>query len=129
MAPQMAGTVHTSSVFVMFLLVFPVFCFSNKIKFTRDELLNIRQNTPHNIFPDFDYSYVLLDIVVGGAALLFRCFRTRGRGKRGFFKTPLPSIHLANLRCLPIKWTNSFCSPGRIRISQTLLLCVSRKPL
>ncbi len=86
MAPHMAGTVLTSSVFVMFLLVLPVFCFSNTIDFTRDTLLNIRQSTPHNIFPDFDYSDVLLDIVVGGAALLFRRFRMRRRGKRGFLK-------------------------------------------
>ncbi len=69
-----AATVLSSSVFVLFLLVFPVFCFSNTISFTRDELLNIRQNTPQNLFPDFDYSDDLLDIVVGGAAVLFRCF-------------------------------------------------------
>ncbi len=31
--------------------------------------------------------------------------------QRGF-RTPLPSIHLANLRSLPNKRTNSFCSPG-----------------
>ncbi len=60
----------------------------------------------------------------------------RRRGKRAGalvklrqrgFRTPLPSIHLTNLRSLPNK-TNSFCSPGQIRISQTPLLCVSRKP-
>ncbi len=36
MAPHMAATVLSSSVFVLFLLVFPVFCFSNTISFTRD---------------------------------------------------------------------------------------------
>ncbi len=70
-----------SSVFVQFLLVVPVFCFSNTICFTRVELLKIRQNTPQNILPDFDYSDILLDIIVSGAALLFRCYKTRRRGK------------------------------------------------
>ncbi len=108
----LAATVLCSSVCVMFLFVFPVFCFSNTISFTRDELLNIRQNTPKNLLPDFDYSDVLLDIVVGGAVALVKHFRTRRRGKRagGLVKlrqlrlrTPLPSIHLANLRSLPNK--------------------------
>ncbi len=107
MVPQMAATVLCSSVFVQFLFVFPVFCFSNTISFTRDELLNIRQNTPQNLLPDFDYSDVLLDIVVGGAVALVKRFRTRRRGKRAGalvklcqhgFRTSLPSIHLANLR-------------------------------
>ncbi len=76
MAPQMAASVLFSSVFVMFLFVFLVFCFSNTIIFTRDELLNIQQNTPQNLSPVFDYSDVLLDIVVSGAAVLFRHYRT-----------------------------------------------------
>ncbi len=120
MTPLMTATVLCSSVFVIFLLVFPVFCFSNTISFTRDELLNIRQNTPQNLLLDFDYSDVLLDIVVGGAAVPFRCYRTRRRGKRAGarrgkqagalvklrqrgLRTPLSSIHLANLRSLPNK--------------------------
>ncbi len=52
------------------------------ISFTRDQLLSIRQNIPHNLFPDFDYSDILLDNVVCGAVVLFRRFRTRRRGKR-----------------------------------------------
>ncbi len=108
----MAGTVLCSPVFVLFLFVFPVFCFSNTISFTRDELLNIRQNTPQNLLPDFDYSDTLLDIIVGGAAVLFRHYRSRRRGKRAGalvklrqrgLRTPLPTIHLANLRSLPNK--------------------------
>ncbi|KAK3566876.1 hypothetical protein QTP86_004772 [Hemibagrus guttatus] len=80
--------------------------------FTRDELLDIRQNTPHNILPVFNYSDVLLDIVVGGAVALFKHFKKRKRGKRAGalvmlrqrgFRTVLPSIHLANLRSLPNK--------------------------
>ncbi len=114
MAPHMAATVLCSSVFVLFLFVFPVFCFSNTISFTREELLNIRQNTPLNILPDFDHSGVLLDIVVGGAAVLFRRWRTCRRGMRAGalvklrqrgLRTPLPSIHLANLHSLPNKRT------------------------
>ncbi len=38
----------------------------------QEELLNSRQNTPQNLQPLFDYSDVLLNIVVGGAAALFR---------------------------------------------------------
>ncbi len=60
----------------------------------------------------FYYSDVLLDIVVGGAVALVKRFRTRRRGKRVGalvklhqlgFRTPLPSIHLANLCSLPNK--------------------------
>ncbi|KAL0158529.1 hypothetical protein M9458_046605, partial [Cirrhinus mrigala] len=80
--------------------------------FTRDELLNLRQYTPQNLLPDFNYSDVLLKVVVGGAAALIKRFRTRRRGKRAGalvklrqrgFRTALPSIHLANLRSLPNK--------------------------
>ncbi len=95
-----------------FCLFFLFFCFSKMISVTRDELLNIRQNTPQNLLPDFDYSDVLLDIVVGGAVALVKRFRTRRRGKQAGalvkirqrrLRTPLPSIHLTNLRCLPNK--------------------------
>ncbi len=112
MAPLMAATVLCSLVFVMFLLVFSAFCFSNTISFTRDQLLNFRQNTPSNPLPVFDYSAVLLDIVVDGAAALFRQYRTCRWGKRAGvlvklcqrgLRMPLPSIHLANLRSLPNK--------------------------
>ncbi len=71
--------VRCSSVFVPFLFVFPVFCFSNMISFTRDDLLNIRQNTPQNLLPGFDFSDVLLDIVVGGAVALVKRYRKRRR--------------------------------------------------
>ncbi len=76
------------------------------ISFTRDELHNIQQNTPQNLLLDFDYSDVLLDIVVGGAAALFRCYRMRSllvKLRQRGLRTPLPSIHLANLRSLPNK--------------------------
>ncbi len=55
-----------------FCLFFLFFVSQTRSVFTRDELLNIRQNTPQNLLLDFDYSDVLLDIVVGGAAALFR---------------------------------------------------------
>ncbi len=105
--------VRCSSVFVPFLFVFPVFCFSNTISFTRDDLLNIRQNTPQNLLPGFDFSDVLLDIVVGGAVALVKRYRKhRRRGKwagalvklrQRRLRTALPTIHLANLRSLPNK--------------------------
>ncbi|KAL0150358.1 hypothetical protein M9458_054360 [Cirrhinus mrigala] len=82
MAPHMAATVFRSPVVFVFL----------------DELLNIRQNTPQNLLPVFDYSDVLLNIVVGGAAALIKRFRKRRRGSE-----PARSIHLANLRSLPNK--------------------------
>ncbi|KAL0158825.1 hypothetical protein M9458_046901 [Cirrhinus mrigala] len=112
MAPRMAASVLSSPVVLVFLFVFPVFSFANTISFTRDELLNIRQNTPQNLLPVFDYSDVLLNIVVGGVAALIRRFRTRRRGKRAGalvklrqrgFRMSLPGIHLANLRSLPNK--------------------------
>ncbi len=112
MAPLMAAFVASSAVVFMFLLVCPVFSHIPAICFTRDELLDIRKYTPPNISPDFVYSDVLLDIVVGGAAVLFRRYRTRRWGKRAGtlvklcrqgLRTPLPSIHLANLRSLPNK--------------------------
>ncbi|KAL0147455.1 hypothetical protein M9458_057240 [Cirrhinus mrigala] len=112
MAPRMAASVLSSPVVLVFLLVFPVFCFANTISFTRDELLNLRQYTPQNLLPDFNYSDVLLKVVVGGAAALIKRFRTRRRGKRAGalvelrqrrFRMALPSIHLANLRSLPNK--------------------------
>ncbi|MGL5530360.1 MAG: endonuclease/exonuclease/phosphatase family protein, partial [Plesiomonas shigelloides] len=108
----MAATVLSSPVILVFLLVFPVFCFGNTISFTRDELLNIRQSTPANIQPVFNYSDVLLNILVGGAAALIKRFRARRRGKRAGalvklrqrgFRMAMPSIHLANLRSLPNK--------------------------
>ncbi len=107
----------------MFLLVCPVFSHIPAISFTRDELVDIRKYTPPDISPVFVYSDVLLDIVVGGAAVLFRRYRMCRRWKRASalvklrqrgLRTPLPSIHLANLHSLPNKtdeqillsWTN-----------------------
>lgn len=104
MVPRMAASVWSSPVVLMFLLVF---------------FLTV-----------FDYSDVLLNIVVGGAVVLFKRFKTHNHGKwagvliklrqRGF-RTALPRIDLANLRSLPNKTyiiNKDF---------QTLLLCVSRK--
>ncbi len=82
MAPLMAASMASSAVGFMYLLVCPVFSYIPAISFTKDKLLDIRQYTPPEISLVFDYSDVLLDIVVGGAAMLFRHFRTRRRGKR-----------------------------------------------
>ncbi len=112
MAPLMAASVACSAVVFMFLLVCPVFSYIPAISFTRDKLLYIRQYTPPDISPVFDYSDVFLDNVVGGAAALIKRFRTRRREKRAGvlvnlrqcgFRTALPSIHLVNLRSLPNK--------------------------
>ncbi len=81
MKPLMAAFVASSIVGFMFLLVCPVFSYIHAISFTRDELLDIRKYTPPDISPDLVYSEVLLDIVVGGAAVLFRRFRARRQGK------------------------------------------------
>ncbi len=103
----MAAFVASSAVVFMFLLVCPVFSYIPEISFTRDELLDIRKYTPPDISPDFADSDVLLDIVVGGAAVLFRRFRMLRQGKRAGalvkrhwpgLRTPLPSLLLANLR-------------------------------
>ncbi|MCI4379844.1 hypothetical protein PGIGA_G00233050 [Pangasianodon gigas] len=60
----------------------------------------------------FEHSDVLLDILVGGAAILYKHSRRHKRGKRAgalvkfrqrSFRTPLPSIHLVNLRSLANK--------------------------
>ncbi len=84
MAPQMAAFMASSAVVFMFLLVCPVFSHIPAISFTRDELLGIRKYTPPDISPNFVYSDVLLHIVVGGAAVLFRRFRAHRRGKRAW---------------------------------------------
>ena len=127
---RMAASVTSSAYVFVFLLVCPVFSYIPAISFTREELLNIRQNAPQDVFSIFNYSDVLLNVVIGGAAALIKRFRTRRRGKRAGalvrlrkrgFRTPLPALY-------PTKQTNSFCSLGQIRISHTLLLCVSRKP-
>ncbi len=81
MAWQTVAIVLGSSVTILSLLVLPFFCFSNTISFTRDKPPNIRQNTPHNLLLDLDYSDVLLDIVVDGAVALVKRYRTRRWGK------------------------------------------------
>ncbi len=104
----MAASVASSTVVFMFWLVCPVFSYILAISFPRDKLLDFRQCTPPEFSPVFNYSDVLLDIVFGGAADLFKRFRTCRRGKRALvklrqrrFRTALPTIHLTNLRSLP----------------------------
>ncbi len=112
MAPHMAASVCCSLVLFLFLFVCPVLSNDFPISFTRNELLDIRNSTPDNLLPTFEHSDVLLDILVGGAAFLFKRSRRRKRGKRAgalvktrqrSLRTPLPSIHLANLRSLANK--------------------------
>jgi len=94
-------------------------------------LLNIRQNTPQDLLPDFDYSEVLLDIVVGGAAVLFRMRRRGNRAgalvklRQRRLKKLLPGIHLVNLHSLPNKMDEPLLLSW---IFPTLLLCISWRP-
>ncbi|KAL0148430.1 hypothetical protein M9458_056240 [Cirrhinus mrigala] len=92
MVPRMAASVCCSFVLFLFLFVCPVLSNVFPISFSRNELLDIRNSTPDNFLPTFEHSDVLLDILVGGAAFLY---------KRS--KTPWPSIHLVNLRSLANK--------------------------
>ncbi len=129
----MAASVVCSTVVFMLLLVCPVFSYIPAISFTRDELLDIRQYTPPDISPVFDYSDVLLDIVVCGATALIKRFRTRRWEKQAGtlvklrqhgFRTALPSIHLVNLRSLPNK-TDKLLLLSRINkdFSNSAALC------
>ncbi len=112
MAPHMAASVCCSLVLLLFLFVCPVLSNVFPISFTRNELLDIRNSTPDNLLPTFEHSDVLLDILVGGSAFLYKRSRRRKRGKRAGvlmksrqrgFRTPLPIIHLANLCSLANK--------------------------
>ncbi len=142
----MAASVCCSLVLFLLLFVCPVLSNDFPISFTRNELLDIRNSTPDNLLPTFEHSDVLLDILVGGAAFLYkRSRRRRKRGKRAGalvktrqrgLRTSLPSIHLANLRSLANKsdelqlltrtnkdFLNSaelcFTEPGWTELSQT----------
>lgn len=78
------------------VLLFFFFLFFFIVSYNMDEMLNIWQNTPHNIQMFFNYLDVLLSIVTGGAVA--------GKERHGF-RTALPSILLANLH------SNFYCSP------------------
>ncbi len=112
MALHMAASVWCSLVLLQFLFVCPVLSNVFPISFTRNELMDIRNSTPDNLLPTFEDPDVLLDILVGEAAFLYKRPRRHKRGKRAGalvkfrqrgFRTPLPSIHLANLRSLANK--------------------------
>ncbi len=77
----MATFVVSSQLFLCFLLVCPVFSYIPAISFTRDKLLDIRKYTPPDISPVSVYFDVLLDIVVGRAAVLFRRFQDTQTGE------------------------------------------------
>ncbi len=81
MVPHMAATVLSSPVFVLFLLVCPSFLFLKKGSVFPGMNCWIFGRTPQNRLPDFHYSDILQDIVVSGAAALFRRYRMRRQGK------------------------------------------------
>ncbi len=111
---HMGSKTHTkqSWQFVMFLFVFPVFLFLKQYQFYQG--WNAEHSAEHTTkyFTGFDYSDILLDIVVCKAVALVKRYRTHRQGKpsgalaklhqRGF-RTPLPSIYLAKLHSLPNK--------------------------
>ncbi len=107
MAPHMAASVCCSLVLFLFLFVCPVLSNDFLISFTRNELLDIRNSTPDNLLPTFEHSDVLLDILVGGAAFLYKRSRRRKRGKRAgaLVKTRQRGLRtpLLNLRSLANK--------------------------
>lgn len=54
------------------LFVCPILCNFFLISFTRNELLDIRHNTPNNLLLTFEHSDLLLDTVVGEATILYK---------------------------------------------------------
>ncbi len=126
----MAASVASSTVVFMFWLVCPVFSYILAISFPRDKLLDFRQCTPPEFSPVFNYSDVLLDIVFGGAAVLFKRFSELELEARHSWS--LDSVD-SGQHCLPSIWqisalypttrTNSSCSTGPIKIFQTMPLC------
>ncbi len=136
MAPRMAAVVWNAPVLLMFLFVCSVFSHSLTISFTRDELLDIRQHTPDNFFPVFVYSDALLDVLVGGAAVLVKRALRRKRGKRAGvlvklrergFRTALIAFSSRISEPFLTKRMN-YSSPAQTRTFQTLLHCASLKP-
>ncbi len=127
MAPRMAAVVWNALILLMFLFVCSVFSHSITISFTRDELLDIRQHTPDNFFPVFVYSDALLDVLVGGAAVLVkRALRWKSSTNAA---SELHSQEFISRISDPFltKWMNYFSSPAQTRTFQTLLHCASLK--
>ncbi len=101
------------------------------ISFTRDELLNIWQDTPQNLLLDFDDSDVLLDIVVGGAAVLFRCFSTGETSRLAQWSSDSADLERHCRASIwrisafyPTKRMKFFCSPWQIKMfSNSAALC------
>ncbi len=128
MAPRMAAVVWNAPVLLMFLFVCSVFSHSISISFTRDELLDIRQHTPDNFFPVFEYSDTLLDVLVGGAVVLVKRALRRKRGKRAGMLVKLPNAASEQRSQAFIsrisdpfltKRMNYFSSPAQTRTFQT----------
>ncbi len=120
MAPLMAASVACSAVVFMFLLVCHVFSYIPAISFTRDESLYIRLYTSPDISPVFDYSDVLLDIVVGGAAAC-----SWSSDSADFEQRCLAFIwQISALN--PTKRTNSSCSRTNKDFSNSAALCFTK---
>ncbi len=97
----------TLTVFVCFPVLSNIFL----ISFTRNELLDIRNSTPDNLLLMFEQSDIFLDILVGGAAFLYKLSRRSKRGKRAGV------LMKFRLRCQVFKWRIS--APLKIRRTTT----------
>ena len=103
------------------------------ITFTREDLLDIRQSTPQTFSPVFTHP----EILVRSAAALCGAWTSRRQGKRAGalvklreqgLRTPLPSLHLANVRSLPNKMDELLLLNRINKDFQDLLPCVLLKP-
>ena len=133
MALQMAASVHRSLRLCLFLSIFCACAHSETLTYSRDELLNIRALTADS-FPQFTAgTESFVELFVGAAAALWGTRRRRRRGKRAGvlvklrhrgLRTPLPSIHLANLRSLPNKMDELLLLSGTNRdFANSAVLC------
>lgn len=85
------------------------------ISYTREELLKSEHSTGHTFLPFTIDPGIFLELLVGGAAILYGMFRRRRRGKRASmlvklrrwgFRTALPSIHLKMSAPWTYRWMN-----------------------
>ncbi len=77
-----------------------MFCHSS-LRFTREKLLNIKQHIPHNICMAFDCLDILLDILVGGTAVLFKRAYRLGLAALCFMETWLSETISDSMLHLP----------------------------
>ncbi|KAI2648571.1 putative RNA-directed DNA polymerase from transposon BS [Labeo rohita] len=92
------------------------------ISFSRNELLDIRNSTPENFLPTFEHSDVLLDILVGGAAFLYKRSKRRKQGKRAGALDFLNSAAL----CFTETWLNGTIPDSALHLTVFQLIRADR---